>query len=77
MKIEYKGINPEENRNYREAWITYDEEREEEKAIKVLGLLECMGWEIYTEEGWSIIRVSDKEEYEMVRADYKKAKTMI
>ena len=77
MKIEYKGINSEENRNYREAWITYDEEREEEKAIKVLGLLECMGWKIYTEEGWSIIRVSDKEEYEMVRADYKKAKTMI
>ena len=77
MKIEYRGINPEQDRNYREAYVLYNEEIEQEKANKILGLLGCMGWKIEEEEGCACVRVADKEEYEMLLADYKKAKKMV
>lgn len=79
MKIEYKGRNPEEDRCNREAWILYNEDNmnEAEKAIKVIGLLECMGWKTFHEEGWAIVRVTDKDEYDILVSDYKKAKTMV
>lgn len=79
MKIEYKGRNLEENRNYREAWIEYDDTKksEEEKADKIAKILEEKGWKVACEYGWIGIRVYDKEEYQEVVEDYKEAKKKI
>lgn len=74
MKIEYKGINTEEGRNYREAYITYDEKKEQKKAGKIFDILTEKGWKVEQEEECAVIRVSDKDDYNELVKDYKKAK---
>ncbi len=79
MTIEYRGKNAEEERDYREAYICYDETKakEQEKADKVFEILEDLGWKIYQEEGCAYIPVYDKDEYLELVEDYKRAKKMI
>lgn len=74
MKIEYKGINKEDGRDYREAVIEYDEKKEHKKADKVFDYLTENGWELYGEEECIYIRLCDKSEYKYLVEDYKKAK---
>lgn len=74
MKIEYRGINKEEGINYREAYISYDENKEQEKADKVFDILTEKGWTVEQEEECATIRVCDKSEYSDLLADYKEAK---
>ena len=73
MKIEYKGINK-EDRNYREAYITYDEKKEQKKADKIFDILTEKGWNVEQEEECACIRVYDKNDYKVLVEDYKKAK---
>lgn len=77
MFIEYRGRNIEKGINYRCANMWYDAKKEQEKADKIFKILRDIGWEILEEEevGWII--VYDKEEYQEVLEDYKKAKKML
>ena len=62
MKIEYRGANKEEGINYREAYISYDGNKEQIKADKAFDILAEKGWTIEQEEECAIIRVYDKSE---------------
>lgn len=72
MKIEYVGKN--EEKNYREGFISYDENKEREKADKVFSILREKGYEILEEQGTANIIVYDRDEYEILVSDYKEAK---
>lgn len=72
MKIEYMGKN--EEKKYREGFISYDEDKEQEKADKVFSILRDKGYEILEEQGTANIIVYDRDEYEILVADYKEAK---
>lgn len=74
MTIEYRGINKEENINYREAVIYYDEDKEQEKADIVFDILSKKGWDVYGEQGLIAVHVFDKDEYKEFVEDYKQAK---
>lgn len=76
MRIEYRGKNVEEDRNYREAYICYDENKEQEKADKIFNKPEKIGWKIEQEEGCASIPVYDKEEYLNLLSDYRKIKAL-
>lgn len=74
MKIEYRGRNKEEDRNYCEAYITYDEKKEQKKADKIFDILTEKGWSVEQEEECASIRVYDREDYTELVEVYKKAK---
>lgn len=76
MKIEYRGINEEERRYHREAWIIYDDNKkaEIEKADKICEMLKFCGWNVYHEYGWIVVRVDDREDYKELVKVYKKLK---
>ena len=74
MTIEYRGKNKEEDRKYCEAYISYEETTEQEKADKVFAVLIEKGWKVEQEEECATIRVYDKTEYKELVKDYKQAK---
>lgn len=76
MKIEYRGINEDEKRYHREAWITYDDTKKIaiEKADKICSMLQACGWSPAHEYGLIVIRVCDKEDYKELVEVYKKIK---
>ncbi len=75
MRIEYHGKNLEEDTG-REGYIFYDENKEQEKADKILNKLEEIGWKIEQEQGCASIPVCNKEEYLNLLSDYKRIKTL-
>ena len=74
MKIEYRGRNAEEDRNYCEAYITYDESKEQKKADRVFAIIAEKGWEVEEEDECASIRVFDREDYKELVEVYKQAK---
>ena len=62
MKIEYRGINKEEDRNYCEAYITYDEKKEQKKADKIFDILTEKGYIRYFSECCQAYREQYNEE---------------
>lgn len=72
MKCQYFGKT--EDHNYREAYITYDESREQEKFDKLYDMLKEKGWELSCEEECACIEVCNKDEYDLFYADYKEVK---
>lgn len=76
MMIEYRGKNKKEDRNHCEAWITYDEDNKKEqgKVDKICEIIAENGWKVFSEYGWIVIRVCDKEDYRDLVEVYKKAK---
>ena len=74
MKIEYRGINEDENRYFREAYITYDEQKEQKIVDKIFEILSEKGWKVEQEEECASIRVCNRTEYKELVEDYKKAK---
>lgn len=76
MTIEYRGRNKEENRNHCEAWILYNEDnkKEEEKVVKICELIKKEGWEVFSDYGFIVIKVFDKEDYRDLVKVYKEAK---
>ena len=76
MKIEYKGRNKEEDRNYCEALITYNEKKEQKKTDKIFDILTEKGWVVEQEEECASIRVSGKDDYNELVEDYKEAKSL-
>ena len=74
MKIEYRGRNINEGRDYREAYITYDEQKEREKAGAIFEALVKKGWQVEAEQDCASIPVSDKNEYLELLWDFKEAK---
>lgn len=72
MKCEYIGKT--EEHNCREAYITYDERKEQAKFDQIYEVLTQKGWQLECEEECACIEVSDKAEYDAFYADYKEVK---
>lgn len=75
MTIEYRGKS--EDLNYRCADICYNEDKEEEKAMKLVGELENNGYECYCDEEIISVIVEDKEEYNELVKLYKALKKIL
>lgn len=79
MTIGYKGAT--RDYNYRIAEISYNDEDKKEKELidrLVFFMNRIKGWDLRNEvAGWACCKVEDKREYELFKADYKKAKKMI
>ena len=75
MTIQYFGKNLEEDRKYPEAQICYDENREEERANKLIDILKDMGWNCVSECEVVVIPLyNGKDEYLQLVKDYKEVK---
>lgn len=72
MKIQYIGRS--ENRDYREAYISYAAEKEQAKFDKLYVILSNKGWTIECEDECATVQVHNKEEYLEFLHDYKEAK---
>lgn len=76
MTINYKGMT--KDYEYRIAEIGYDENEFELVDRLCFFLNRIKGWEVKNAvEGWAYCEVDDRAEYELFKADYKKAKKMI
>ena len=74
MRIDYRGKNLEENRDYCEAIISYDETKEEELADDIYDILVRKGWTLECEYGMICVGLYNRDEYNELLEDYKKAK---
>lgn len=76
MTINYKGRTS--DYEYRIAEIEYSEKEMELIDRMVFFLNRVKGWDLVNAvEGWAYCEVENKKEYELFKADYKKAKKMI
>lgn len=76
MTINYKGMT--KDYEYRIAEIEYSESELEVIDRMVFFLNRVKGWDLVNGvEGWAYCEVENKKEYELFKADYKKAKKMI
>lgn len=78
MRINYKGISAEYK--YRVAEINYDDESEKEILLmdKIQNLLEKQGYILdIAVSGYAVVEVEDREEYNIFKKDYMKAKKKV
>ena len=79
MTINYKGAT--KDYDYRIAEISYNDEDKKEKELidrLVFFMNRIKGWDLTNvTAGWAVCEVENKKEYELFKADYKKAKKMI
>lgn len=74
MTLNYVG-----NRAFKTRLAEFEySEKEEKRFMKIAGFMKKEGWNIDTGvEGWAAIEVEDREQFNEVMADFKKAKKLI
>lgn len=73
MRIYYKGKDV--LCKYRLAEIEFDEQTEENLYLHIEEKMQKCGWNLQrVTEGYSLCEVDNRDEYELFKADYRKAK---